>query len=96
MKTITFTGWVSVKPAESYCIGNTDVIDNFEYTVYGFKPLESCGKATVMIELDDDFDPRLQAVEELKKERTKLRAEFQNRITAIEEQINRFTALEAA
>jgi len=95
MKTITFEAWAYVKPTESYSMGQNNVFDGFEYSVYGFEPLNACGKATVTIELNDDFDPRIQAVEELKKERTKLRAEFQNRITAIEEQINRFTALEA-
>ena len=96
MGKMTLKMFVHAKPADSWMYGHTNVIDGFAYNIYGFKTENCAGSATVTIELDNAFDPRLAAVQALKEEREKLRAEFQNRITDIEAQINRFTALEAA
>ena len=92
--------WVACKPAEAWEKGD-NVIDGFAHMFWcndmsGFDGCISAGTVVVNYEAPEGFDPRAGAVEALKKEREKLRAEFQNRITAIEEQINRYTALEAA
>lgn len=92
----TYEGWVYCQPAASYHSRNANIIDGFAYDVYGFEAPGAVGRATVTIELPDDFDPRGPAVEALQKEKKELMAKFQARITEIDAQINKFTALEMA
>lgn len=61
--------------------------------------MESAGYVTVNkqefeVEVPDDFDPRIKQVELLRKEKERVRGEFAKRVTQIDEQINRLTALE--
>jgi hypothetical protein len=50
---------------------------------------------TIEFDLPEDFDPRSKQVEALEKERTKLQAAFQARITEINAQIQSLLAIEA-
>lgn len=61
--------------------------------------MESAGYVTVNkqefeVEVPDDFDPRTKQVELLRKEKERINGEFAKRVTQIDEQINRLTALE--
>lgn len=47
-------------------------------------------------ETPETFDPRGLKVENLKAEKIKLMADFQNRVTAIEREISKLTCLEMA
>jgi hypothetical protein len=49
---------------------------------------------TIKFDLPADFDPRAKQVESLEKERTKLQAAFQARITEINAQIQSLLAIE--
>lgn len=64
-------------------------------------PMESCGYITVGVqefdvEIPDDFDPRVQQVEILLKEKERISAEFSKRCTEIQNEINKLTALECS
>jgi hypothetical protein len=70
--------------------------DEFKLAMF---EMESCGFITVReqefeVDIPDDFDPRSKQIEILQKEQERINAEFQKRCTAIQEQINRLTALE--
>ena len=59
------------------------------------------GYVTVMpfaleVDIPDSFDPRAAQVEMLNKEKIKLMADFQNRVTEIERKISELLCLEAA
>jgi hypothetical protein len=63
--------------------------------------MEDYGFVTVMpftieFEVPDDFDPRQKMVEMLNAKKREVMAEFQKRLTEIDKQINKYTALEAA
>ena len=63
--------------------------------------MDEYGHATVMpysfeVDIPDEFDPRAKQVELLRAEKTKAMAEFQARITEIDRQISKLTALEFA
>lgn len=51
--------------------------------------------AVVTFEIPDNYDPRASLVEALKIEEQRITAEFQEKVTAIHAQINRYMALEA-
>ena len=51
---------------------------------------------TIEFEVPADFDPRQKMVEMLNAKKREVMAEFQKRLTEIDEQINKYTALEAA
>lgn len=53
-------------------------------------------EATIEVEVPDNFDPRGAQVESLKRQKQELMADFQARVTEIERQISKLTALEAA
>ena len=96
MKTIEYEGWAYADPAKSHDRGDTNVHDGVSYQVYGFKTDASVGRAKVVIEIADDFDPREQFVKDLQEAKRKLMADFQARVTEIDRQISEFTALEMA
>jgi len=102
MKTMTINGFAYCKPAESYHKGDVNVIDGFRYyfnctSVEGWGDgYINAGEAQLIITLPEGFDPRGGAVKALEEQKRELMAEFQKRITQIDEQINRFTALEMA
>ena len=52
-------------------------------------------EATVEVEVPDNFDPREAQVDSLKRQKQALMAKFQTRVTEIERQISKLTALEA-
>lgn len=94
MKEVTYKGWVYADPANSWNEGDANCIDGFLYRVSGFNSDASCGTAIVTMQIDEDYDPRADAIAQLKEQQTKLRAEFQMKMTEIEAQINKYTALE--
>jgi hypothetical protein len=51
---------------------------------------------SIEVELPDDFDPRAVQVEALKAEQNRIRGEMSARITQLQEQINKLTAIEFA
>ena len=51
---------------------------------------------TIEFEVPADFDPRKQMLDLLNTKKLEVMAEFQKRITDIDAQINKYTALEAA
>lgn len=77
----------------------SSVSSNGGFQLFPFE-MESCGYITVCdheieVEVPDDFDPRAKQVEILRKEKQRINAEFAKRVTQIDEQINRLTAIEA-
>jgi hypothetical protein len=90
--------YVTCKPAPSWQEGD-NVIDGFTYyfwssDVTGIDGHIGAGTFEVNYEPPKGFDPRAGAVAALEAEKKRVQAEFQNRITEIEAQINKFTALE--
>ena len=92
--------YVTCKPADAWHRDEL-TIDKFQYEMWSFDMGSVHGHTAVTsFEIDFEFpagfDPRSGAVKELEDEKTRITAEFQNKITAIQSQINRFTALEVA
>ncbi len=86
---------VNVKTHIVYKQGGVD--GDFRLSMF---EMDSCGYVTVdvrdfEVEIPDDFDPRTKQVEALRREKQRISAEFSKRVTDIEEQINRLTAIEA-
>lgn len=52
------------------------------------------GEQEVEIEIPDDYDPRAQKIEALKKQQEKITAEFQKSITEIQRRIMELQAIE--
>ena len=50
---------------------------------------------TVEVEVPDNFDPRASQVAALQRQKQEIMAKFQTRVTQIERQISKLTALEA-
>lgn len=87
-----------IKRIEAHILYKKDCLGNDEYRLAMF-PLEQCGYVTIGVrefdvEIPDDFDPRQQQVEILRKERERIGTEFAARCTQIDRQINELTALE--
>jgi hypothetical protein len=69
----------------------------FSFT--SFDPSNIPGRVTVRqetieVEVPDDFDPRPELVDQLKKQKEEARAEFAARVVEIDRQINELMALE--
>jgi hypothetical protein len=88
-------GWITYRPAEF----------DFEKPKVGFvdfKPTGSAGwgllarEHSIEVELPDDFDPRAAQIDALKAEQTRIRGEMSARISQLQEQINKLTAIEFA
>lgn len=92
-KTISFKGYVHKHPTHSYEQGNTNAIDGFTYTVFGFKTDESIAEVEVSFQLPEGFDPVSEAVNLLESRREKLRADFQMALNEINDQIGKLQAI---
>lgn len=87
-----------IKTIQAYVLYRKDYGDDRDYSLSKYE-MPTCGYITVSevhfdVEVADDFDPRLQQIELLRKERERINTEFRLRCVQIEEQINRLTALE--
>jgi hypothetical protein len=96
------TLYAHCKPAESWD-GKDAVFDGFKYdfSIADIANLMGDGSMPAgTIEIDytppEGFDPRAGAVKALEAQKRLIQAEFEKKITNIQAQINRFTALEAA
>lgn len=92
--------YVTCEPAKNWEKGN-HVIDGFAYGFWLHNPIGiegyiMAGSIEIDYEPPEGFDPRAGAVAALEAEKTRIQAEFQKRITDIEAQINKYTALEFA
>lgn len=95
MKTITINGWIQCKPAASW---DTNQIDGLKYDFFQHEDMTNCGHAmvtpyTMTFEVPDSFNPNATFVEALKEKKKELQAEFQKRITEIQSEINKLTAI---
>lgn len=84
---------------QAHVLYRKDYNDERDFRLAMF-PMESCGFVTIdmqifEVEIPDDFDPRSKQIETLLKEKNRISAEFSLRVTQIDEQINRLTAIEA-
>lgn len=100
MKQLTITGFAHCKPAHECQAVDSNYRDGF---AFGFSPVAlndggfiGAGKATMTIELPDNFDPRVGAVETLKARKLQAMSDFQKLITQIDQQISQYTAIECA
>jgi hypothetical protein len=87
-----------IKGFINYRKNDYDGKDN--YAFHGCE-MSEYGYVTVMpfaleVDIPESFDPRAKQVELLNKEKIKLMADFQNRVTEIERKISELTCLEAA
>jgi uncharacterized protein YdhG (YjbR/CyaY superfamily) len=96
MKTFTMNMHVYCKPAERYEVNAPNVIDGVSYNIYGFDSDNKNGTAIVHVTMKDGFDPVQSFVKDLEEQKRNVTAEFTARLSVIQEQINRFTALEMA
>jgi hypothetical protein len=95
MKTITINGWIQCKPAESW---NTSQVDGLKYDFFQHEDMTNCGYAmvtthTMSFDVPDGFNPNATFVESLEAKKKELQAEFQKRITEIQTEINKLTAI---
>ena len=87
-------GFLHCEPARSWML---DCVNGYSLQFYNSKEIP--GMTMVMpvsfdIELPDDWNPALDVVKTLEAKKKDLQAEFQDRITAIQAQINKLTAIE--
>lgn len=99
-KTLTIEGFAYCKPSEPYEHGSRNSVDGFTYRYsahdvkdYGSGYIDA-GRATMTIQLPEGFDPRQGAVTALEHQKKAIMAEFQKRMTEIDQQISRFTAID--
>jgi hypothetical protein len=85
---VKIEAWVLFTPSGS---GGSFQLFPFEMENIGYVTVN---KQELEVEVPDNFDPRIKQVELLRKERERINAEFYLRVTEIDEQINRLTALE--
>ena len=52
------------------------------------------GEQEIEIEVPDDYDPQMQKIAALEKQKQKVMAEYQNTLTEINDRINKLQALE--
>ena len=95
-QTITLEGFIHCKPSSWE---HEHMVNGLEFSFWRFETLSSQGyaqvcPAKVTFELPEGFNPNPQFVGSLEAAKKKLMAEFQARVNEIDEQINRFTAIE--
>jgi hypothetical protein len=95
MKTITINGWIHCKPADSW---NEQQVDGLEYDFFIHEDMTICGRAmvtpyTMTFDLPEGFNPNGTFVNALEEKKKELQAEFQKRITQIQAEINKLTAI---
>jgi hypothetical protein len=95
MKTITINGWIHCKPASPW---DSKAVDGLTFDFFQHEDMTSCGRAmvtpyTMEFGVPDNFNPNGQFVEALEAKKKEIQAEFQKRITDIQEEINKLTAI---
>jgi len=95
MKTITMNGWIQCKPASRF---DDDAINGYVFRFWNYKDMKGSGYAMVTphvmtCEVPDNFNPNGQFVEALEAKKKEIQAELQKRITDIQEEINKLTAI---
>jgi len=95
MKTITLNGWIHCKPASLW---DDHAVDGYEFKFWRWDDMKNAGYAMVTphvmtFEIPDNFNPNGQFVEALEAKKKEIQAEFQKRITDIQEEINKLTAI---
>ena len=95
MKTITINGWIHARQADKWTEPDHD---SLVFTFFKYEDLKSQGFAMVTpyamtFDLPDNFYPNGTFVEALEAKKKELQAEFQKRITEIQSEINKLTAI---
>ena len=91
MKT-TINGFITFRPARyqgdvEYYLQPCEMDDYGYITVMPF---------SIEVEIPDDFDPRAKQIELLRTKEQEVRAEFAKRITDIQREISKLTAIESS
>jgi hypothetical protein len=91
MKTVTVNGFVHLRTSawskpDDYVLMSMKFEDDEDYLFVN--------DGVLTFTIPEGFDPRAGQVERLQKEKIKLMADFQNRVTEIERKISELTCLE--
>jgi hypothetical protein len=94
-KVISVNGWITCKPAGRW---DNSPIDGLSYSFWDFKPSGLTENVvvtehTLTFEIPDGFNPNGQFVAALEEKKKELQAEFTKRITEIQAEINKLTAI---
>ena len=95
---VTKTVYLIAKASLQYNEKTYEFEDFVEYIAWPYDSYGEQGKCVAQMEVQFDAGPELNPIqlrlEELEKEKTKLQADFQSRITEIQRQINECLAIE--
>lgn len=97
---VTIKAHVHAKKTCRYDASTQTVKEGMDFEVYPFDMSGSgdrvlVGVQEIAVEVPDDFDMREGLVKNLEAEKKRLMAEFQARVTAIDNQIQKYLAIEA-
>jgi hypothetical protein len=94
----TLNGFVQVRK-DPYGLGDHDWrIEDFDLSICRHEDMSVCGMtmmapAVITFDIPDNWDPRQAMVEVLRKEQSKVRAEFQKRLNELEDEISKYLAI---
>ena len=96
-QTITLSGFIHSRPAQNW--ESKNIVDGMKFMFMdladttGITGYSLVCPHDMTFDLPDNFDPRVEFVKTLEAKKREVRAEFQARMTEIDSQIAKYTAL---